>query len=71
MREEGDYIEWYCSGIRGTLDEKDLEEMTDEQIKKYRWMEQHFVGEGHVTDEIREDFFKLGWIPATTEDDNL
>jgi len=69
MREEGDYIEWYCSGIRGTLDEKDLEDMTDEQIKKYRWMEQHFVGEGHVTDEIREDFFKLGWIPVENNDD--
>jgi hypothetical protein len=27
-------------------------------------MQDHFVGEGHVTDEISEDFFKLGWIPV-------
>jgi hypothetical protein len=27
-------------------------------------MQDNFVGEGTVTDEIREDFFKLGWIPV-------
>ena len=41
MREEGDYIDWYCSGI-GRHDDH--------------------VGEGTVTDEIREDLLKLGWI---------
>lgn len=45
MREEGDYIDWYCSGIRDQ-DSPD----------------NGFVGEGVVTDEIREDFFRLGWI---------
>jgi len=69
MIESGDYIDWYCSGIRGTLDKKDLEDITDEQIKRSQWMEQHFVGEGHVTDEIREDFFKLGWIPVDQVND--
>ena len=47
MREQGDYIDWYCSGIRDA-DSPD----------------NGFVGEGHVTEEIREDFFKLGWIPV-------
>lgn len=41
MREQGDYIDWYCSGI-GRHDDH--------------------VGEGTVTDEIREDLLKLGWI---------
>ena len=51
MREEGDYINWYCSGIRG------------EQGIDYE-PPLTFVSEGTVTDEIREDFFKLGWIPV-------
>lgn len=43
MRQEGDYIDWYCSGIRDTYDNK-------------------YVGEGVVTDEIKEDLKRLGWI---------
>ena len=43
MRQEGDYINWYCSGIRDTYDN-------------------NYVGESVVTDEIREDLRKLGWI---------
>ena len=51
MREQGDYIDWYCSGIRG------------EQGIDYE-PPLTFVSEGCVTEEIREDFFKLGWIPV-------
>ena len=50
MREEGDYIDWYCSGIQGEPDED--------------WVDLGHVPEGTVTDEIREDFFKLGWLPV-------
>lgn len=46
MREEGDYIDWYCSGI------------TDDFSR---------VGEGTVTDEIREDLKKLGWFVVDEE----
>ena len=56
MREEGDYINWYCSGIRG------------EQGIDYE-PPLTFVSEGTVTEEIREDFFKLGWIPVDDHDD--
>jgi hypothetical protein len=41
MREQGDYIDWYCSGIGA---------------------ENGNVCESVVTDEIREDLLKLGWI---------
>jgi len=51
MREEGDYIDWYCSGIQGEPDED--------------WINLGHVPEGTVTDEIREDLFKLGWLPVT------
>lgn len=36
MRQEGDYIDWYCSGNEGT-----------------------------ITDEIKKDLLKLGWIVVT------
>ena len=41
MREQGDYMDWYCSGIGGQIGE---------------------VSEGVVTDEIREDLLRVGWI---------
>ena len=70
MRQEGDYIDWYCSGIGGgDLIKEDRDNMTAEAIARYEWMREHFVGEGHVTDEIREDLLKLGWI-VVDDDDN-
>ena len=55
MQEKGDYINWYCSGIRD-------HDANHPDLKNY-------VGEGHVTDEIRSDLLKLGWI--TIDDDSL
>jgi hypothetical protein len=57
MREKGDYIDWYCSGIAGG-DEPDV--YTEGHDLKAKV----FVPEGYVTDEIREDLLKLGWIPV-------
>lgn len=70
MREEGDYMDWYCSGIRGgaALDD---EKLTDEQRARIEWYDQHMVSEGVITDEIREDFFQLGWIPVNEDDHEL
>ena len=64
MVEQGDYIDWYCSGIRGDLTEAQIASALEQgmDIVKY-------VVEGHVTDEVREDFFKLGWIPVDKEND--
>ena len=67
MCETGDYMDYYCSGIRGGAATDDAE-LTDEQRAKIEWYDKHFVSESHVTDEIREDFFKLGWIPVENND---
>jgi hypothetical protein len=61
MREQGDYIDWYCSGIRNEPTEEEIANFNGEQKQRYLEL-QAFVGEGYVTDEIREDLFKLGWI---------
>jgi hypothetical protein len=55
LRNRGeDYMDWYCSGITGGYDSA-LD--TDKHTKGY-------VPEGEVTDEIREDFARLGWHPS-------
>ena len=48
LRGEGDYMNWYCSGLTGDW---------DSTIPS-----KHYVGEGTVTDEIRGDLRTLGWI---------
>jgi hypothetical protein len=49
LRNSGDYMNWYCSGIGGGLGNGD-----ETGIKGY-------VPESEVTDEIRQDLFAIGW----------
>jgi hypothetical protein len=69
---QGDYIDWYCSGIGGgDLSDDERAKMTAESIARCEWMEEHFVSEGQVTDEIREDLEHLGWRVLDNEDDSI
>ena len=71
MIEQGDYIDWYCSGIRGGASEEELAAMTEEQRTKYKWYDEKFVSESVVTDEVREDLKKLGWNVIEENNDNI
>ena len=68
MRGEGDYMDWYCSGIQGEISADELAEMTAEKQQRYHWYKQNFVSESVVTDEIRADLLKLGWLVVDSDD---
>lgn len=59
---KGDYIDYYCSGIQGDWSDEDYSNATEEDRAKYLLMKEKHVGESCVTDEVREDLLKLGWI---------
>lgn len=61
MQEKGDYIDWYCSGIRSNPTEAEYYSMTDQE-KEIVDRLRDYVGEGMVTDEVAEDLRQLGWI---------
>jgi hypothetical protein len=58
---KGDYMDYYCSGIRGGAVVDDDEQLTDEQRARIEYYDIHYVSESVVTDEIREDLRQLGW----------
>lgn len=62
MVEKGDYIDWYCSGIQNDLSDEEYHDLTKEQQERYLYLKTHFVSESVVTEEIRNDLLKLGWI---------
>lgn len=70
MRQEGDYMDWYCSGIKG-IDLNDLDDMSDADRAEVLWMNDHYVAEGVVTDEIAEDLKRLGWTVLDNDRDEV
>ena len=59
MRESGDYIDWYCSGIGSAEEGFGLGHASGEG----------YVPEGHVTEEIEADLRQLGWMPIENRDE--
>ena len=69
IRQEGDYINWYCSGIHGdALSVSELSDLTIEAQQRYIYCRDKYVSEGIITDEIRNDLLKLGWIVVTANE---
>ncbi len=64
FRKQGDYMDWYCSGMGGVAT-YDLEE-GDAYMAKMK-----YVPEGTITDEIATDLDRLGWFPVPYEDDGI
>jgi hypothetical protein len=64
MRGQGDYIDWYCSGIGnpelGNGLDGTVPDVTDGR---------DYVPEGVVTEEIELDLNRLGWRPVPYSDD--
>ena len=63
LRGEGDYIDWYCSGIRSDWSDEEYHNADKESQERYIWMKNNFVCEGYITEEIRQDLFNIGWLP--------
>ena len=62
MRQQGDYIDWYCSGINNREFEPDKHANLTLEQQEWLAISAQFVSEGQVTDEIRADLFRLGWL---------
>ena len=70
MQQKGDYIDWYCSGIRDIgiySPAEENEEFTEEQLARKSVVDR-YVPEGCITDEIRNDLQRLGWVVAPDGD---
>ena len=67
MRGRGDYIDWYCSGIRDIgvyAPATENETLTEEQQARMAVVDK-FVAESVVTEEIQADLLRLGWAVVT------
>lgn len=66
LRDEGDYMDWYCSGMGG------MGALAREIDENDRWIKDRgYVAEGVVTDEIRKDLAELGWHPVPWDDKDM
>jgi hypothetical protein len=63
MREQGDYIDWYCSGSGGLNSEYEGDDSNEEWQKRTG-----YVPEGKITEEIRNDLQRLRWVPVPNGD---
>ena len=69
LRCEGDYMDWYCSGMGGIASLP--EDLGNEDQLEAAMEARKYVPEGHVTEEIQEDLGRLGWQPVPYDDDYI
>lgn len=51
---QGDYLDWYCTGLAHNSS-------FDYSEDRWEYEKHGFVPEGQVTNEVRDDFLRLGW----------
>lgn len=68
MQEKGDYIDWYCSGIKGNVSDQEYMDMSQEEKARYDEYKM-YVPESVVTEEIQEDLQRLGWKVLENKDE--
>ena len=73
LRCQGDYLDWYCSGIRdtGLYNEDSLTTPLTEEQMAYMEISKKFVAESIITEEIRADLKQLGWVVVEDYDDDI
>lgn len=69
MRQEGDYMDWYCSGY-GPDSDIDNPNLTPDQ-KAHLEIAKQFLSEGIVSDEFKEDLAKFNWVNVPYDDKDL
>lgn len=57
IKGHGDYLDYYCSGIANVSYDTKADELS--------FRTKQYVPEGEITDEIKNDLFKLGWLILT------
>lgn len=67
MIQSGDYIDWYCSGILNDISDEEYSQMSKTEQERYIWVKNNYVSESYITDEVRDELHKLGWIVAPEE----
>jgi hypothetical protein len=69
MKGSGDYIDYYCSGIGSYMNEDEVSTLEAKEKERYDSITSKFVSESVVTEEIKSDLKRLGWI-VIPEDQN-
>lgn len=67
----GDYMDWYCSGIKGSLNDEEFHNLTREEQEDYLNIKNNWQGEGYVAGQVSEDFAKIGWKWKEYEDKDM